>query len=122
METDTYKQRLEEDLAQIKADLLGIASYNEATGDWEAKAGSPAESADENLTADAAEDGIERQGEVAALETRFRNISRALKKIENGTYGVCEISGTPIEAERLDANPAARTCIADRERETELPL
>jgi RNA polymerase-binding transcription factor DksA len=30
--------------------------------------------------------------------------------MENGTYGVCEKSGKPIELDRLMANPAARTC------------
>ena len=37
-----------------------------------------------------------------------------------GTYGSCEISGEAIEVERLEANPAARTCKAHIEREAEL--
>lgn len=122
MNTDKYKQTLEEMHAHITAELSEIATYNQSTGDWEAKPAAPADSTDPNITADGAEDGIERQGEVAALETRYRNTKRALEKIEAGTYGICEISGEPIEPERLEANPAARTNIANRERENELSL
>ena len=43
------------------------------------------------------------------LEARYKNVIDALKKIELGTYGICEVSGDPIELDRLDANPAART-------------
>jgi len=34
-----------------------------------------------------------------------------LKKIEDGTYGICEVGGEEIPEDRLDANPSARTCI-----------
>ena len=44
-----------------------------------------------------------------------------LKKIEAGTFGVCEISGEPIEEDRLDANPAARTNKANINNEADLP-
>ncbi|MGC8990728.1 MAG: TraR/DksA family transcriptional regulator, partial [Verrucomicrobiia bacterium] len=35
-------------------------------------------------------------------------IDEALKRIEKGTYGICEITGKPIPKERLDAIPWAR--------------
>ncbi len=44
------------------------------------------------------------------LETRYQNVVAALKRIENGSYGICCISGEPIEEDRLEANPAADTC------------
>ena len=56
------------------------------------------------------------------LETRFRNIKRALDKIEAGTFGICEISGNQIEPERLAANPAARTDISHIDKEDTLPI
>ena len=71
---------------------------------------------------DRVEDWDERRSTIAALETRYNNIKRALDKIEKGTYGICEISGQPIEAERLKANPAARTSQANQEKEAQLPL
>lgn len=39
---------------------------------------------------------------------RLQEINRALKKIEDGTYGICEMSGELISDERLVAIPTAR--------------
>ena len=36
----------------------------------------------------------------------------ALERIEKGTYGICEVGNEEIEEDRLNANPAARTCKA----------
>jgi RNA polymerase-binding transcription factor DksA len=45
-------------------------------------------------------------------------IDAALDRIRHGTYGVCEISGEPIEAERLAAIPWTRySAVAQRELE-----
>ena len=49
------------------------------------------------------------------LENRLLDVKRALEKIDNGTYGTCEVSGEQIEETRLDANPAARTSIAHKD-------
>ena len=38
-------------------------------------------------------------------ETVLREIDAALQRIEDGTYGVCEGCGKPIEEERLEAIP-----------------
>lgn len=122
-DTSTYKARLEADLAKITEDLKGIGVHNpDVPSDWEAipePIDGHAE-ADPNDVADRVEEWNEREGTVATLEARYNNIVRALKKIEDGTYGICEISGEPIEADRLDANPAARTCKTHIEEESSL--
>ena len=43
-------------------------------------------------------------------------VRRALKRMEGGTYGTCEVSGKPIPVARLDALPYATTLVefADR--------
>lgn len=38
-------------------------------------------------------------------------IDAALERLEAGTFGVCEVDGTPIEFDRLQALPWARTHI-----------
>lgn len=38
-------------------------------------------------------------------------IRQALKRIDNGSYGVCSTCGQPISAARLDAAPSAETCV-----------
>ena len=42
-------------------------------------------------------------------EHLLEEIDAALKRIEDGTYGTCEVDGTPIEFDRLQALPWART-------------
>jgi DnaK suppressor protein len=41
----------------------------------------------------------------------LEEINRALQKIIDGTYGVCEMTGQPISRERLEAIPTARYCL-----------
>jgi RNA polymerase-binding transcription factor DksA len=48
---------------------------------------------------------------VDVLNKRYKDVTAALSRIEDGTYGICSISGKEIESERLDADPAATTCI-----------
>jgi RNA polymerase-binding protein DksA len=43
-------------------------------------------------------------------------IDDALRKIEDGTYGTCEVCGKPIGAGRLAAMPWARLCIDDQRK------
>jgi RNA polymerase-binding transcription factor DksA len=54
---------------------------------------------------------VERERDLA-LSAQFRSqveeIDRALAKFDLGTYGICEVSGTPIPKERLKAIPWAR--------------
>ena len=123
MDTESYKNRLTDMLSELETELKTVG-VNDPTNpsDWVATPeGVAVGKADPNVVADQVEDWEERRSTVAALETRYNNIRRALDKIEAGTYGVCEISGEQIEADRLDANPAARTCKAHLNDESTLP-
>lgn len=42
----------------------------------------------------------------------LRKIDRALEKIQEGSYGICELSGKEIPKKRLDAIPYATTTVA----------
>lgn len=46
------------------------------------------------------------------LKDRLNEIDIALSKIKDGTYGVCEKCGKPIEHEILDIDPESRFCKA----------
>jgi len=124
MDTHIYQQQLEAEATTLKIQLEQLGVQNNATvTDWIPTPHAVADSsADENVVADRSEDWAETRGTLDALETRYNNINRALKKIADGTYGICEISGEPIEADRLAANPAARTCKAHLDAESTLPL
>jgi DnaK suppressor protein len=47
----------------------------------------------------------------AGLETTEGRIQRALAKIEDGTYGLCDVCGEPINPKRLAALPESTRCI-----------
>lgn len=114
---------LEAERTQIIADLTSIATFNEHTGDWEAVPDTTEMGeVDENAEADVVEEWNERRATVAALETTFNDIERALAKIAEGTYGTCEICGRSIETDRLEVLPSARTCETHMGDELELSL
>lgn len=124
MDTEKYKKVLGEELKKVKEELDSIATQNpKIPQDWEAtevQMDVLSAAADPNEAADKQEEYITNRAITDQLEIRYNNIQRALEKIAAGTYGVCEVSGTPIEEDRLEANPAARTCKAHMENEKDL--
>ncbi len=61
--------------------------------------------------ADAATDSYDRDWALAMLssaQNALYEIDAALNRIRNGTYGICELTGEPIEPQRLKAIPWAR--------------
>ena len=66
---------------------------------------------DTNITSKVLEDGAETSqkesvNELAARQQKFiNNLSNALIRIKNGTYGICKVTGKLIPKERLRAVP-----------------
>lgn len=112
IDTDYFKEKLEEELFLVEKELNNIGRKNpDNKNDWEAEPTLMNEdSADPNETADNIEEFEENTAVLKELEIRYNNIKDTLAKIEEGKFGICEISGEPIEEDRLIANPAARTC------------
>jgi len=112
MNTEIYKTKLEEEKVLIEKDLGEIGKKDE-TGDWDAMPETEVASQevpDEADMADRSEDYEERTSKVEELEERLVKITRALAKINEGSYGVCDICGKEIGEDRLEANTAALTC------------
>lgn len=64
--------------------------------------------------ADAASDAFEREKDFSILDTiqaELDDVERALKRLDEGTYGTCQACGREIGDERLEAVPAARFCV-----------
>jgi DnaK suppressor protein len=58
--------------------------------------------------------GFERaqiQALLDAARVRLTELDAARERLERGVYGICEGCGTPISRARLEAEPAARTCV-----------
>lgn len=124
--TDTapYREKLTAALARVTQELKTLGIHNpENPADWVATppAGEDGAEPDPIDAADRVEEWNEHAATLAQLEHEYNDITRALKKIEDGAYGTCEISGEEIEQDRMEANPAARTCKAHMEEEANLP-
>ena len=52
-----------------------------------------------------------------SLENHLAAVERALDKIEQGTYGICDRCGQQIEPRRLEVLPDATLCVACKELE-----
>ena len=66
-----------------------------------------------------ASDTFEREKDLSILEqleAELAELQAALDRIDNGTYGIDEVTGEPIDPERLEALPTARTNVDHRER------
>lgn len=67
---------------------------------------------------DMAKDLTDRQVEESELEqvrAQLAEVDAALQRIEDGTYGVSEVSGEPIPDERLRAVPYARRLVDEQQ-------
>ncbi len=64
----------------------------------------------------------EREAEIdenARDREELARINRALERLQQGTYGLSEVSGKPIPIERLEALPYATTLVDERPPEPE---
>ncbi|MFG1812868.1 TraR/DksA C4-type zinc finger protein [Kribbella sp. NPDC049174] len=73
-----------------------------------------------NDQADVGSTTLERDHEMSLANNArdmLDQIERALSRIENGTYGICESCGNAIGKGRLQAFPRATLCVSCKERE-----
>lgn len=115
MDTRRARKSLEEERRRLEGELKSIGRPNPSVpGDWEL-APNTAEAEPDIL--DQAEIATSREDNAAVLadlEARYASVTEALARIENKTYGKCEVCGVPIEEARLAADPSALTCTTHR--------
>ena len=56
---------------------------------------------------------LNRVGTARELDAMLRDVDRALQKLEDGTYGICDRCGRLIPEERLEARPWSVLCVED---------
>jgi RNA polymerase-binding transcription factor DksA len=44
------------------------------------------------------------------IDTELTGVEAALRRLDDGSYGTCEVCASPISAETLEANPLATRC------------
>ena len=69
--------------------------------------------------ADTGTETFEREKDLSildSLESELAELEAALQRVDDGTYGVDELTGEPIAPERLEAVPTARTNVDTNRR------
>jgi RNA polymerase-binding transcription factor DksA len=114
IDTERFKAILEAEKEKLEAELGSIGQRNPNNPkDWQATPGDfGGDTADRNDVADSIEEYEEHAAILKDLEIRYNEVLSAIKRIDGGRYGICEIGGEQIDEKRLLANPAATTCTA----------
>lgn len=101
LNTDAIRARLEVQLAELKERQERIA-----------------QDLAEPLNADSSEQAVELEddasleGQAALVAREIASVTRALLRVEKGTYGECVRCGAEIAPKRLEARPEASLCIS----------
>ena len=118
MSTDTQKfdksfiEKQRRSLMELRDALLAAAARdeNEETASQSESAGGAQEYEDDAQRLAA----LELEGNLIVRDaTRLERVNRALKKIDEGTYGLSDQSGQPIGRERLEAAPESIFTLAE---------
>lgn len=115
------KEKLLEEKQSLEKLLASFATKDpKMKGDWDTRFPSMGEKSSFSSGAlEERQDEIEEYesglSEEFALEDRLKEVTKALKNIEEGSYGKCEKCGGEIPLERMQANPAALTDVEHAE-------
>jgi len=113
-------QELKDRLVQERADLrsqydeIEEATFSTNQTDLTGEMGFDEEYADAGTAT------FERERDLSLvnnLRDLMERIDKALAKIDEGTYGLCDRCGRPIEKPRLKALPYANLCLSDKQAE-----
>ena len=111
---ETLKEKLEKEKSNIEKNLQTFAKKDDSLADnWNTKfptVGEEYGSSSLEKSADEVEEYSTLLPIEHSLELKLKDINIALKKMENGKYGICEKCRKEIPAERLTAVPEAKTC------------
>jgi RNA polymerase-binding transcription factor DksA len=108
MDPDEARRRLDEE----KARVTGLIAEQRTEVDGEVTADDAELSDYAQHPADSATDTFEREKDLGILddlEGELAEIEAAIGRIDEGTYGIDEVTGAPIDPARLEAVPTART-------------
>jgi len=112
MKTEHFRKKLEEQKAKLESEMGNIGRRNQAVpDDWEAVSSEVGVESDLADQADVIVSHENNSAILADLEAHYDTILAALSRIEKKSYGKCEVCGREIEEIRLEADPAATTCV-----------
>ena len=110
MQLESYRRKIAGGIDHIERDMLN-KSQRDSSGDLSGYSFHMADQATDNFD-------TEFSFDLASNEQKFLNeIEDALKRVEDGSFGVCEQCQKAIALKRLKAVPYARCCIKCQEEQ-----
>lgn len=106
---DDLRANLEAECDSLEEELAEHG--RKVSRDWQGTSGSEGQEPDPTDSADNIEELSTNIPLVEELEARYKEVGKALGKIDKGAYGICEVCQKEIPFDRLEANPAASTCV-----------
>jgi DnaK suppressor protein len=106
------KAKLERERTEIQKEIKNITEGGKLSSHFRVRYPQLGDSEDEN--AEEVEEYIENLDLEGHLEDILKNIEKALKRMQEGTYGICEKCGKKINKARLKIYPAANLCVNDQ--------
>jgi RNA polymerase-binding protein DksA len=110
IDTNRFREALLEERGRVVAAIENL--HEDHAGSLSDEAGE--ETAYDNHLADTATETYDRELDYTLEENSehvLAEIDAALKRIQDGTYGICTSCAKPIPQERLEARPWATLCI-----------
>jgi RNA polymerase-binding transcription factor DksA len=116
-EIDDLRDRLVEERAELQVQLATIeeASFAQTQSDLTGDVGLDDESADAGTATFEREKDLSIEQNVRDL---LAKIDRALLRMEEGRFGICDRCGKPIEKARVKALPYVDLCIKDAQAQS----
>jgi DnaK suppressor protein len=99
-DADVARSRLNEERTRLESLLSRLAAEHEQDGPIHQLGGDAAA----DTTTETTYFGVQRD-----LKQQVKDVDAALKRVDEGTYGIDELTGEPIDPARLEAEPTART-------------
>lgn len=105
---EEFRTRLLDERARLLSQLARL--------DQDVKEASQAQYLEGTLESDSASDLYDEEQSISEKEIprqTLEEVEKALKRIEDGSYGLSEVSGKPIPLERLEALPWATRLVGE---------
>src|ERR671934_488887 len=114
---EEFRTALERERRELQAQLseLEESSFSTPQSDISGEVAFDEEYADSGTATFERERDLSLENNVRDL---LEKIDKALARMDEGTYGLCERCGKPIEKARIKALPYASLCIKDKQAET----
>ncbi len=109
---DRFRRRLENEQLRLEQMIRDLEAEREEVRLTET---SSDRSPDPN-TAEGGSLAFEMEKELSILENSrdiLAKVEEALQRIDEGTYGTCDVCGEPIPVARLEALPYTKMCVKD---------